>query len=105
MSNNTDNTTHFGYKDVPTEEKQAMVADVFHSVAAKYEIRWLPDLLAKKSEIDWNIFRLGSWMTDKLRKLFGIWGFKKANDFCNFSLIRSKFFVEINVKQMDSQIH
>ena len=39
MSNNTENTTHFGYKDVPTEEKQAMVADVFHSVAAKYDVR------------------------------------------------------------------
>jgi demethylmenaquinone methyltransferase/2-methoxy-6-polyprenyl-1,4-benzoquinol methylase len=31
-------TTHFGYKTVESEQKQAMVADVFHSVAAKYDI-------------------------------------------------------------------
>lgn len=31
-------TTHFGYKTVATEDKQAMVADVFHSVAAKYDL-------------------------------------------------------------------
>ncbi|MEZ5528382.1 MAG: bifunctional demethylmenaquinone methyltransferase/2-methoxy-6-polyprenyl-1,4-benzoquinol methylase UbiE [Porticoccaceae bacterium] len=35
----TDNkTTHFGYKTVPVEEKAARVADVFHSVAAKYDL-------------------------------------------------------------------
>ncbi|WP_396588431.1 bifunctional demethylmenaquinone methyltransferase/2-methoxy-6-polyprenyl-1,4-benzoquinol methylase UbiE [Bermanella sp. R86510] len=31
-------TTHFGYKTVAKEEKQAKVADVFHSVAAKYDL-------------------------------------------------------------------
>lgn len=31
-------TTHFGYKTIESEQKQAMVADVFHSVAAKYDI-------------------------------------------------------------------
>lgn len=31
-------STHFGYKDVPTSEKAGMVADVFHSVAGKYDI-------------------------------------------------------------------
>ncbi|MEM7378345.1 MAG: bifunctional demethylmenaquinone methyltransferase/2-methoxy-6-polyprenyl-1,4-benzoquinol methylase UbiE [Pseudomonadota bacterium] len=31
-------TTHFGYEDVPVEEKVDRVADVFHSVAAKYDI-------------------------------------------------------------------
>lgn len=31
-------TTHFGYQDVAKEEKAARVADVFHSVAAKYDI-------------------------------------------------------------------
>lgn len=31
-------TTHFGYQEVPVEEKAARVADVFHSVAAKYDI-------------------------------------------------------------------
>ena len=32
------NTTHFGYRDVPKEEKAGMVADVFHSVAARYDL-------------------------------------------------------------------
>jgi len=31
-------TTHFGYKEVPVEEKANKVADVFHSVADKYDI-------------------------------------------------------------------
>ena len=35
----TDNkTTHFGFKTVPIEEKATKVADVFHSVAAKYDL-------------------------------------------------------------------
>ena len=31
-------TTHFGYKQVPTEEKVGKVAEVFHSVAGKYDL-------------------------------------------------------------------
>lgn len=31
-------TTHFGYKEVPLEEKVGKVADVFHSVASKYDL-------------------------------------------------------------------
>ncbi len=31
-------STHFGYKDVPASEKAGMVANVFHSVAGKYDI-------------------------------------------------------------------
>ena len=37
MSNNAQ-TTHFGYKQVATEEKQGKVAEVFHSVADKYDV-------------------------------------------------------------------
>ncbi|MFW5432511.1 MAG: bifunctional demethylmenaquinone methyltransferase/2-methoxy-6-polyprenyl-1,4-benzoquinol methylase UbiE [Methylophilaceae bacterium] len=36
-SQNTD-TTHFGYEQVATEEKQGKVAEVFHSVADKYDV-------------------------------------------------------------------
>ena len=36
MSDNK--TTHFGYETVAVNEKQAKVADVFHSVAAKYDV-------------------------------------------------------------------
>jgi len=31
-------TTHFGYEQVPTTEKQEKVAEVFHSVADKYDV-------------------------------------------------------------------
>lgn len=36
--NNSAETTHFGYQDVPIKEKQQKVAQVFHSVAQKYDI-------------------------------------------------------------------
>ena len=38
MSNNQNETTHFGYKEVNVGEKQSKVAEVFHSDAAKYDI-------------------------------------------------------------------
>jgi len=34
----SDKTTHFGYKTVNVEEKAGKVADVFHSVAGKYDL-------------------------------------------------------------------
>src|SRR6201996_5995560 len=38
MSEPTDSTTHFGYRDVPLAEKQTLVNDVFHSVARRYDL-------------------------------------------------------------------
>lgn len=38
MEQQDNSTTHFGYKTVAKEDKVAMVADVFHSVAAKYDL-------------------------------------------------------------------
>jgi demethylmenaquinone methyltransferase/2-methoxy-6-polyprenyl-1,4-benzoquinol methylase len=34
----SDQTTHFGFRDVPLDEKQTLVNDVFHSVAARYDL-------------------------------------------------------------------
>ena len=31
-------TTHFGFRDVPVEQKQKLVAEVFSSVAGKYDL-------------------------------------------------------------------
>jgi demethylmenaquinone methyltransferase/2-methoxy-6-polyprenyl-1,4-benzoquinol methylase len=31
-------TTHFGFKDVPLDDKQTLVNDVFHSVARRYDL-------------------------------------------------------------------
>jgi demethylmenaquinone methyltransferase / 2-methoxy-6-polyprenyl-1,4-benzoquinol methylase len=33
-----DQTTHFGFRDVPLEDKQTLVNDVFHSVAQRYDL-------------------------------------------------------------------
>jgi demethylmenaquinone methyltransferase/2-methoxy-6-polyprenyl-1,4-benzoquinol methylase len=35
---NDEHTTHFGYRDVPLNEKANLVADVFRSVAPKYDL-------------------------------------------------------------------
>ena len=44
MSKADNNTTDFGYKEVPREDKVKHVADVFHSVAAKYDV--MTDLMS-----------------------------------------------------------
>ncbi|WNC74256.1 bifunctional demethylmenaquinone methyltransferase/2-methoxy-6-polyprenyl-1,4-benzoquinol methylase UbiE [Thalassotalea psychrophila] len=38
MSKTDKDTTHFGYKTVKTDDKETMVASVFHSVAKQYDI-------------------------------------------------------------------
>ena len=35
---NRESTTHFGFQEVPETEKAARVADVFHSVASRYDL-------------------------------------------------------------------
>lgn len=49
-------TTHFGYKEVPVEEKADRVADVFHSVAGKYDI--MNDLLSMGVHRVWKRFTI-----------------------------------------------
>jgi demethylmenaquinone methyltransferase/2-methoxy-6-polyprenyl-1,4-benzoquinol methylase len=34
----SDQTTHFGFRDVPLGDKQTLVNDVFHSVASRYDL-------------------------------------------------------------------
>ena len=36
--NQPDQTTHFGFRDVPLSDKQTLVNDVFHSVAQRYDL-------------------------------------------------------------------
>jgi len=49
-------TTHFGFKTVPTAEKQAKVAEVFHSVAAKYDL--MNDLMSMGIHRLWKRFAI-----------------------------------------------
>ena len=41
-----DQTTHFGFRDVPLGEKQTLVNDVFHSVAQRYDL--MNDLMSAR---------------------------------------------------------
>lgn len=62
-------TTHFGYQTVATDDKQSMVANVFHSVAAKYDV--MNDLMSfgvhrlwKRITIDMSGVRPGDSVLD-----------------------------------------
>ena len=69
MSEQDQSTTHFGYKTVEANEKEQMVASVFHSVAAKYDI--MNDLMSfgihrlwKRFTIDCSGVRKGQKVLD-----------------------------------------
>lgn len=49
-------TTHFGYQEVPVDQKAEKVADVFHSVAAKYDI--MNDLMSGGIHRLWKRFTI-----------------------------------------------
>jgi demethylmenaquinone methyltransferase/2-methoxy-6-polyprenyl-1,4-benzoquinol methylase len=49
-------TTHFGFKDVDKEAKAEMVADVFHSVAARYDL--MNDLMSGGIHRIWKRFTI-----------------------------------------------
>src|SRR4051794_29732337 len=50
------NTTHFGYKTVAEEEKVRKVAEVFHSVAAKYDV--MNDVMSAGLHRIWKLFTI-----------------------------------------------
>ncbi|WJG09106.1 bifunctional demethylmenaquinone methyltransferase/2-methoxy-6-polyprenyl-1,4-benzoquinol methylase UbiE [Aliiglaciecola sp. LCG003] len=50
------NQTHFGFKQVATEQKASMVAEVFHSVAAKYDV--MNDLMSMGIHRLWKRFTI-----------------------------------------------
>lgn len=53
---NEEKTTHFGYEQVAVEKKAARVADVFHSVAAKYDL--MNDLMSAGIHRLWKRFTI-----------------------------------------------
>lgn len=65
----SDKTTHFGFEEVPYEEKVRKVAGVFHSVAAKYDL--MNDLMSfgihrlwKRYTLDMSGVRSGDHVLD-----------------------------------------
>jgi demethylmenaquinone methyltransferase/2-methoxy-6-polyprenyl-1,4-benzoquinol methylase len=66
---NDDKTTHFGFQEVPVNEKASKVADVFHSVADSYDV--MNDLMSlgihrlwKKTTIELSGVRTGQTVLD-----------------------------------------
>lgn len=53
-----DNTTHFGFREVPTGEKARHVAEVFHSVAGSYDL--MNDLMSLGIHRLWKFFTIQS---------------------------------------------
>ncbi|MEO7252409.1 MAG: class I SAM-dependent methyltransferase, partial [Arenimonas sp.] len=49
-------TTHFGFRDVPVEEKKKLVGEVFSSVAAKYDL--MNDLMSLGVHRMWKRFAI-----------------------------------------------
>ncbi len=69
QSNSNEPTTHFGFKNVPESQKAEKVAEVFHSVAARYDI--MNDVLSggmhrlwKRFTIELSGVRLGNTVLD-----------------------------------------
>ncbi|CAI0896207.1 bifunctional demethylmenaquinone methyltransferase/2-methoxy-6-polyprenyl-1,4-benzoquinol methylase UbiE [Serratia ficaria] len=56
MAEQPQETTDFGFRTVARDEKQAMVADVFHSVAAKYDV--MNDLMSFGIHRIWKRFTI-----------------------------------------------
>lgn len=53
-----DNTTHFGYKTVAESDKAGKVAEVFHSVAARYDV--MNDLMSMGLHRVWKHFTIAT---------------------------------------------
>ena len=53
---NEKKTTHFGFEEVAVDEKAGRVADVFHSVAAKYDV--MNDLMSGGIHRLWKRFTI-----------------------------------------------
>jgi demethylmenaquinone methyltransferase/2-methoxy-6-polyprenyl-1,4-benzoquinol methylase len=69
MTNQFDKTTHFGFKDVPEDQKAGMVHGVFSNVASKYDI--MNDVMSggihrvwKDAMMDWLAPRSGQRLLD-----------------------------------------
>ncbi|PJG85119.1 bifunctional demethylmenaquinone methyltransferase/2-methoxy-6-polyprenyl-1,4-benzoquinol methylase UbiE [Conservatibacter flavescens] len=67
-----ENTTHFGFKTVAKEDKQKMVAEVFHSVAAKYDL--MNDLMSFGIHRVWKRFTIDCSGVRKGQKVLDLAG-------------------------------
>jgi demethylmenaquinone methyltransferase/2-methoxy-6-polyprenyl-1,4-benzoquinol methylase len=68
----SDDTTHFGFEKVKTTDKARRVADVFHSVAAKYDI--MNDLMSGGVHRIWKRFTIEMSAARPKQKILDIAG-------------------------------
>jgi len=72
MSDKSENSTHFGYQQVPVAEQQSKVADVFHSVASKYDL--MNDLMSLGIHRLWKRFTIDLSGVKKGQRILDIAG-------------------------------
>ncbi len=65
-------TTHFGFEEVPTEEKQKRVAEVFTSVASKYDL--MNDVMSMGMHRLWKPFAVAASGAKKGHKVLDLAG-------------------------------
>ena len=61
-----DQTTHFGFRDVPLGDKQTLVNDVFHSVASRYDL--MNDLMSAGLHRVWKDIMINALNPPKRRR-------------------------------------
>jgi demethylmenaquinone methyltransferase / 2-methoxy-6-polyprenyl-1,4-benzoquinol methylase len=70
MSNQPDETTHFGFRDVAVEDKQTLVNSVFHSVASRYDL--MNDLMSGGLHRAWKDIMVNTLNPPKSDRAFAL---------------------------------
>jgi len=65
-----DQTTHFGFRDVPLGDKQTLVNDVFHSVAQRYDL--MNDLMSAGLHRVWKDIMINALNPPRSETPFGL---------------------------------
>ena len=66
----SDQTTHFGFRDVALEDKQTLVNDVFHSVASRYDL--MNDLMSMGLHRVWKDLMINALNPPRGNKPFAL---------------------------------
>src|SRR4029079_9748323 len=68
--NRPDETTHFGFRDVPLGDKQGLVNDVFHRVASRYDL--MNDLMSGGLHRAWKNIMVNTLNPPKNERPFAL---------------------------------
>lgn len=70
MMSQPDQTTHFGFRDVPLDDKQTLVNQVFHNVASRYDL--MNDLMSLGLHRVWKDIMINALNPPKSDASFGL---------------------------------